>query len=101
MRMQSVTPISASHAMMSTIYGNTQKNIWTRETTGARHTNAKAADTASIHEQKPNSTCIRETTGGRTGVRHVTKALKARATCVRYANVLARTKAIVPNMYST
>jgi phage FluMu protein Com len=70
-------------------------NTWTSRIIGRKNTNAKHADKAFIHGQKPSSTCINRIIGGPTVASHAIRVLKARAICDRYACVTSEASLVM------
>ena len=93
--------LSVKHAPRHGTCEKPLTSIWMTRIIGRKHTNAKHAKRASIHEQKPRTICIDRIIGGHIAASLVTRDSRASTTCVRYVGFVINLNQVVTDGYST
>jgi hypothetical protein len=87
--------LSVKHAPRHGTCEKPLTSIWMTRIIGRKHTNAKHAKRASIHEQKPRTICIDRIIGGHIAASLVTRDSRASTTCVRYVGFVINLNQVV------
>ena len=89
------TSMNVKHAARHGICRKTLSSIWMTRITGRKHTNAKHANRASTHKQKPRTICINRIIGGHIAASLVTRDSRTRTTCARYVGAVINLNQVV------